>query len=135
VRPRDAKVRIPKGTETVLLVEDEEAVRRVSKLVLQSNGYTVLEARDGHEAVWVAQQHVGPIHIVLTDVVMPRMSGHELARVMAQARPSSRILFMSGYSREVVSRHNDADRGIEFLQKPFSPMALARKVRDVLDGG
>jgi PAS domain S-box-containing protein len=120
---------IPKGAETVLLVEDEEAVRTISKVVLQSSGYSVLEARDGQEAVWVAQQHQGPIHILVTDVVMPRMSGRQLASMLSQTRPQMRVLFMSGYANEGGS----SLANVGFLQKPFLPISLSRKVREVLD--
>src|SRR5262249_17473333 len=91
---------IPRGAETILLVEDEPAVRNLSRLVLQSCGYTVLEAQDGEEAVAVAQQYTGPIHVLVTDVVMPRMNGLQLAKQLAQSRPDVRILFMSGYTDE-----------------------------------
>jgi len=123
----------PRGTETVLLVEDEDAVRALSRLVLQSSGYTVLEARDGQEAVWVAQQHQGPIHILVTDLVMPRMSGRQLADLLAKTMPRMRILFMSGYTDEAMLRHGVLEASVAFLQKPFTPGGLARKVREVLD--
>ncbi|HEV8582940.1 MAG TPA: PAS domain S-box protein [Thermoanaerobaculia bacterium] len=124
---------IPKGTETLLLVEDEDSVRAFSRLVLQSSGYTVLEARDGQEGVWVAQQHPGPIHLLVTDLVMPRMSGRQLADLLARTRPHLRILFMSGYTGETVMHHGMPEADLAFLQKPFSPLSLARKVREVLD--
>jgi PAS domain S-box-containing protein len=123
----------PAGTETVLLVEDEEAVRRLANRVLQSSGYTVLEARNGEAAITVAQEHSGPIHILVTDLVMPRMSGRQLASSMAQARPRLRVLFMSGYTEQAVLRPDGLDPSVAFLQKPFSPSELARKVREVLD--
>jgi PAS domain S-box-containing protein len=123
----------PKGTETVLLVEDEDSLRNLSRLILQASGYKVLEARDGQEAVWVAQQHPEPVHLLVTDVVMPRMSGRHLADLLAQARPELRILFMSGYTDEAVLRHGVLEAGVAFLQKPFTPIGLARKVREVLD--
>ncbi|MBI3411063.1 MAG: PAS domain S-box protein [Planctomycetes bacterium] len=125
--------RVSKGAETVLLVEDEDAVRTLSRLVLQSNGYTVLEARDGLEAIRVAQRHQGPIHILVTDLVMPRMSGRQLADLLAQARPHARVLFMSGYTDETVLRHGVPEVSVAFLQKPFNPIDLAWKVREVLD--
>jgi two-component system, cell cycle sensor histidine kinase and response regulator CckA len=128
-----AGLTMPKGTETVLLVEDEDAVRTLSKIVLQSNGYTVLEARDGQEAIWIAQQHRDRIHILVTDLVMPRMSGGHVAAVLTRVRPTLRILFMSGYTDEPVVRQGTLDAGVAFLQKPFSPIGLARKVREVLD--
>jgi two-component system cell cycle sensor histidine kinase/response regulator CckA len=125
--------KMPKGTETVLLVEDEEAVRALSRLVLVSSGYTVLEARDGQEGVRVARQHTGPIHALVTDLVMPGMSGRQLAELLVRDRPDLRILFMSGYTDEAVMRQGVPESGFAFLQKPFSPLGLARKVREVLD--
>jgi CheY-like chemotaxis protein len=126
-------LKIPGGAETVLLVEDEDAVRTLSRLVLQSSGYTVLEARDGQDGVEVAGRHPGPIHLLVTDLVMPRMSGPQLADALAGSRPRLRALFVSGYSDEAVVRHGGLEAGHPFLQKPFSPMSLARKVREVLD--
>jgi two-component system, cell cycle sensor histidine kinase and response regulator CckA len=126
-------LKISKGTETVLLVEDEDAVRSLSRLILQSSGYTVLEARNGQEAMWVAQQHQGTIHILVTDLVMPRMNGRQLADLLGQIRPQMKILFMSGYTDEAVLRHGVSESTVAFLQKPFSPIGLARKVREVLD--
>jgi CheY-like chemotaxis protein len=123
----------PKGTEAVLVVEDEAGLRNLIRLVLQASGYTVLEARDGQEAFWVAQQHSGPIHLVLTDLVMPRMSGRQLADLLAHYRPGTRILFMSGYTEEAVMRHGVLESGVAFLQKPFNSLGLARKVREILD--
>jgi PAS domain S-box-containing protein len=126
-------LKVPKGTETVLLVEDEDAVRTLSRLILQASGYTVLEARDGQEGVWVAQQHPGPIHLLVTDLVMPRMSGWRLADVLTEARPRLRVLFLSGYTEAALLRHGVPAAGVALLQKPFSPIGLARKVREVLD--
>jgi two-component system, cell cycle sensor histidine kinase and response regulator CckA len=125
---------VPRGTETVLVVEDEDAVRRIVKIVLESAGYRVIEARSGPAALEAAREHVGGIHLVVTDVVMPEMSGRELAERIAKDYPGVRILYMSGYTDDAVMRHGIVDSGIAFLQKPFSPLALARKVREVLDG-
>lgn len=130
--PSSDRRRISKGTETVLLVEDEDAVRNLAKLSLQSSGYRILEARDGQEAVWVAEQHQGPIHALVTDVVMPRMSGRHLATLLTQARPGVRVLFMSGYADDGVP-HAALKAGAVFLQKPFSPISLVRTVRNLLD--
>jgi CheY-like chemotaxis protein len=123
---------IPKGHETVLLVEDEEVVRNLSRRVLQSAGYTVLVARHGPEAILLAGQHEGPIHLLATDLVMPRMSGLEVASQLSQSRPDMRILLMSGYPNEAVIRHG-VPGGASLLQKPFNAAALARAVRQVLD--
>ena len=125
--------RIPRGTETVLLVEDEETVRELVKRVLQSSGYTVLDARDGEEALEVDAAHAGPIHILVTDLVMPRMGGRQLADELARRRPNTRVLFMSGYSDEAMVRHGVSDGSVEFLQKPFTTLDFVRKVREVLD--
>jgi PAS domain S-box-containing protein len=124
---------VAEGDETVLLVEDEDAVRSLARRVLRSCGYTVLEAHNGDQALLVAQGHQARIHLLLTDLVMPRMSGRELADLLLEARPEVRVLFMSGYTDEAVLRHGVQEANVAFLQKPFSPATLARKVRDVLD--
>jgi PAS domain S-box-containing protein len=124
---------VPRGTETVLLVEDEAGVRNLSRFVLASNGYTVLEARGGAEALAVAETHPGGIDLLVTDVVMPGTSGRQLADALHLVRPATRVLFMSGYTDEAVLRHGVTDASPAFLQKPFSPIGLARKVREVLD--
>jgi two-component system cell cycle sensor histidine kinase/response regulator CckA len=132
-RSAAANTEVPKGKETVLLVEDEAGVRNLSKFVLESNGYKVLEAGHGQEALDVAERHDGAIHLLVTDVVMPGMSGRQLANSLCQVRPGTRVLFMSGYTDEAVLRHGVIDASPAFLQKPFSPIGLARKVREVLD--
>jgi two-component system, cell cycle sensor histidine kinase and response regulator CckA len=132
-RPPIEPANVPEGHETVLLVEDEDAVRSLARLILRSCGYTVLEAQDGGEALLVAERHQARIHLLLTDLVMPRMSGRELADLMLDARPEVRVLFMSGYTDEAVLRHGVLEANVAFLQKPFSPAILARKVREVLD--
>ncbi|MFN8487950.1 MAG: PAS domain S-box protein [Caldilineaceae bacterium] len=123
----------PKGQETILLVEDEEPVRRLVQFVLQAQGYTVLEARDGQEALRVAEQHQAAIHLLVTDLVMPHMSGRQLADQLRQIRPNIGILFMSGYTDEAVIRHGLLEANVAFLQKPFNPAVLAHKVRELLD--
>ena len=125
--------RAPVGTETVLLVEDAAAVRAVTKQVLERQGYTVLEAPDGEAALQLAERHRGAIHLLLTDVVMPRLSGRELAERLARVRPEVKVLYASGYTDDSVVRHGILESGTAYLQKPFSPESLARKVRDVLD--
>jgi PAS domain S-box-containing protein len=123
----------PTGTETILLVEDEEAVRNLVRIVLQTSHYQVLEARDGQEAILVAAQHPGSIHLLITDLVMPRMSGRHLATLLAQTRPNLAILFMSGYTDEMGMEEDAANPTIGFIQKPFNPTILAQRVRALLD--
>src|SRR5262249_40359160 len=119
------------GHETILLVEDEETVRQMTRLVLQHGGYEVLEAADGVEALAQAERHQGPIHLLLTDLVMPRLSGREVAgRLVGQGRVA-RVLFVSGYSEEATAVPGSA--ASDFLHKPFSLDGLTRKVREVLD--
>jgi CheY-like chemotaxis protein len=121
------------GTETVLLAEDEAAVRSVARQALQRHGYTVLEAPSGEAALDLAQRHSGRIHLLLTDVVMPGMSGRALALRLAALRPDMRTIYMSGYTDDAITRHGVLEHGVTYVQKPFSPDALARKVREVLD--
>ncbi|HEX6940465.1 MAG TPA: PAS domain S-box protein [Longimicrobiales bacterium] len=130
--PSDA---LPPGTETVLLVEDEEAVRSLVRKILEQQGYRVLEARSGNDALALSASHPGPIDLLLTDVVMPEMSGRELAERLLPDRPSTSVLFISGYTEDAVVRHGIQNTRINFLEKPFSPAALARKVREVLESG
>ncbi len=121
------------GSETVLLVEDEAKVRSLARIMLESEGYTVLEAPGSTEALRMASQHKGAIHMLLTDVVMPVMSGRELAERLAKMHPQMKILYMSGYTDDTVLRHGVLESGVAFLQKPFAPEVLVRKVREVLD--
>ncbi len=121
------------GTETVLLVEDEDGVREAMQEILQAGGYVVLSAGSGEEALVSALGHYGPIHLLLTDVVMPGMSGRLLAEQVAAARSETRVLFMSGYTEDAIVHHGVLEEGIAFLQKPFAPGALLRKVREVLE--
>jgi two-component system, cell cycle sensor histidine kinase and response regulator CckA len=122
------------GTETILLVEDDERLCVLSRRVLEARGYTVLEARNGQEALVLCDQHEGPIDLVATDVVMPGMNGGMLVERLAEKRPGVRVLFMSGYTDEDILRRGIVDPRMAFLAKPFTPETLARKVREVLDG-
>jgi DNA-binding NtrC family response regulator len=124
---------LPLGTETVLLAEDAAAVRAAARQILERSGYTVLEAPTGRDALNIASKRQAPIHLLLTDVVMPEMSGSELAEQFAEFRPASKVLYMSGYTDDAIVRHGILRPGIAYLQKPFSPDALSRKVREVLD--
>ncbi len=123
----------PQHTETILLVEDALRVRAVVREILEMNGYNVLEARHGVEALEINDRHRGPIHLMLTDVVMPQMSGRELAQRLQPLRPDMRVLYMSGYTDDAIVRHGVLGAGMAFLSKPFTPDALALKVREVLD--
>jgi len=123
----------PKATGTVLLVEDEEAVRRLTHAVLRRNGYKVLVAGDGEEVLRTLQQHQGPIHLLLTDVVLPRLGGRDVALQVSQLRPEIKVLFMSGYSDRAFVENGTLEPGMAFLPKPFTPEELLRKVREVLE--
>jgi nitrogen-specific signal transduction histidine kinase/CheY-like chemotaxis protein len=125
---------LPQGMETVLLVEDEPEVRWLVRDMLRHLGYTVLEARHGIEAQVQSIQHPGPIHLLITDVVMPQMSGREIAERVTSEHPETKVLYMSGYTDDAVVRHGVQAAHMAFLQKPFTPEALALKVREVLDG-
>ncbi len=121
------------GWETVLLVEDEDAVRALAREVLRRHGYVVLEARHGVDALRVAERHTDAIHLLVTDLVMPHMSGRDLAERLSTVRPAMKALFMSGYTDHAVM-HRDLTPGSAFIQKPFTPEMFARKVRTILDG-
>src|SRR4029077_4971042 len=120
----------PRGSETLLLVEDEAAVRKSEEEFLRLSGYTVLEAKDGEHAVRVARDYSPAIHLMISDVVMPHMGGAELADQLAAARPFMRVLFVSGYAESTVLQHGAIDVTSRFLQKPFTLRSLARKIRE-----
>jgi len=148
-QPDHADMAVRRGNETILLVEDEDNVRRLARLileahgytvleahgytVLEAHGYTVLEARGGREAMELEKAHAGPIHLLITDVVMPRMSGRSLAEAILHRYPGLKVLYMSGYTDDAVVRHGIAAQQDAFLHKPFSLPSLAKKVREVLD--
>ncbi len=132
-KSRSGILAAPRGTETVLLVEDEDALRSLGRFVLQGAGYRVLEASDGKEALAVAAQYEGPIHLLASDVVMPELGGRQLAERLRTSRPGMKTLFLSGYTDDAVVRHGVLHETVHFLQKPFSPLGLTRKVREVLD--
>ena len=122
------------GTETILFVEDEQSVRELVRDYLGKSGYRVLQAADGVQALEVAAAHKGPIHILVTDVVMPRLSGRELVTRITGSRPAIKILYISGYTDDSIFRHGVLEGGVAFLQKPFNLKDLAQKIRQVLDG-
>ena len=124
-----------RGTETVMVVEDEPAVRGMVRLQLEQRGYNVLEAANGREALQVANAHHHPIDLMVTDVVMPQMSGRELAFQLASSRPDMKVLYMSGHTADAISQHGVLDDGLPFLEKPFTPVQLAAKIRQVLGDG
>jgi two-component system cell cycle sensor histidine kinase/response regulator CckA len=121
------------GSETILLAEDDESLRRLAKGLLERLGYTVLEAENAAQALALAGTRAGPIHLLVSDVVMPGASGRELARRLAETRAETKVLYMSGYTDDAIVHHGMLEPGLNFLQKPFTPAVLARKVRDVLD--
>jgi CheY-like chemotaxis protein len=119
----------------VLLVEDDEAVRTVARQMLASFGYTVLVAADGEEAMQLAENHPGPIHLLVSDVVMPHASGQEIAQRITQTRSNCRVLFVSGYTDDAVIRHGVQTGDYAFLRKPFTRAELGFKVRRILGAG
>ena len=128
-----AEPRHTSGTETILVAEDDDAVRAFVRTVLEGRGYYVIRAGTADEAITAATQHVGPIHLLLTDVVMPGLSGIELARRIGEIAPGLKVIFMSGYTENAIVHHGVLDPSVSFLAKPFSPDALAGRVRVELD--
>jgi CheY-like chemotaxis protein len=121
------------AAETILLVEDEQLVRNLTREILERNGYVVLEAADGLDALRASASYDGFIHLMLTDVVMPRMSGRELVEQILTLRPDMRVLYVSGYSEEAIVRQGELTPGIELLPKPFTPGVLTVRIREILD--
>jgi two-component system, cell cycle sensor histidine kinase and response regulator CckA len=123
------------GKETILLVEDEEALCEFAAKVLEGYGYKVLKCKNGEDALRIEQQYKEPIDLLLTDVVMPKVSGREVSERLNLLRPKMKVMYMSGYTDDAIVRHGILEAGASFLQKPFTPDSLARKVREVLDSG
>jgi CheY-like chemotaxis protein len=121
-----------RGTETILLVEDEKGVRELAREYLELSGYTVIEAEDGHTALELAAMHSGTIHLLMTDVVMPGISGRELADRVKRIRPKIQVLYMSGYTDQAVVHHGILDMDAVLLQKPFTMATLSSKLRELL---
>jgi two-component system cell cycle sensor histidine kinase/response regulator CckA len=131
--PAEASGPAPRGTETVLLVEDQEDVRRLTRSTLEEHGYRVIEAGNGAQALQSAQAEKRPLHVLVSDVVMPGLNGRELAELLLKSRPGLRVLYLSGYTEDTVLQHGTLAAGSAFLPKPFSPDTLVRKLRDLLD--
>jgi len=125
---------VPRGSGTVLVVEDDEQVRGLTQVALESLGYTVLEARDGETALRICAGHTGPIDLLVTDVVMPGLSGRQVAERLERLRPGIEVLYVSGYTDDAVVRHGVLEAEAAFLQKPFTPASLGAKIREVLNG-
>jgi CheY-like chemotaxis protein len=127
---------LPRGTETLLVVEDEPSVRHLARGVLEAQGYEVLSASNGQDALHVAREHKGsPIRLVITDVIMPLMGGKVMAEWLITTYPDLKILFTSGYTDDAIAQHGVLEPGVAFLPKPYTPGILARKVRELLDDG
>jgi signal transduction histidine kinase len=132
-RDKVAGEKLTHGSETILVVEDEEAVRTLAVRILERHGYIVLEACNGGEALCLCEQRKGPVHLILTDVVMPEMSGRQLVDQFRQVWQDSKVLYMSGYTDNTIVSHGVLEEGVNYIQKPFTPDALARKVHEVLN--
>lgn len=133
IQPAWRSLPLPRGTETILLVEDEETVRTLAGRILTGAGYTVFKVDNGQAALQLSEQYTQPIHLLLTDVVMPHMSGRELAERLMAVRPDMKVLYMSGYTDNAIVRHDVLGPGTAFLSKPFTPDTLTRKIREVLE--
>jgi DNA-binding NtrC family response regulator len=133
IKERVVKEELPHGSETILVVEDEEEVRKLAVRILQRQGYTVLDAPDGDGALVICGERKDPIHLILTDVVMPGMSGRQLADRLGSFHPEMKVLYMSGYTDNAITHHGVLEKGMNYIQKPFTVDSLIRKVREVLD--
>ena len=119
----------------IMVVEDEDALRSITCRILKRKGYSVLEASDGPTAITISDQHTGEIHLLLSDVIMPRMSGRELAERMRKVKPNLKVLYMSGYTDRYVSQEGILEQGADFIQKPFTEDLLLAKVHEALHAG
>jgi len=123
---------IPIGDETILLVEDDDSVREMIKTFLEPAGYNILQAQNGFDALETSKTYEGEIHLLLTDVIMPKMNGQEVADELKKTRPEMQIIFMSGYTDDVIAHHGVLEAGVNFIQKPVTLSRLAKKLREVL---
>ncbi len=133
LREKTTREELLRGSETVLVVEDEEKVRKLTVEILGRQGYSVLDASQGDDALAISEKHKGPIHLILVDVVMPGISGTELTKRLAFLRPETKILYMSGYTDNAIVHHGVLEKGVNYIQKPFTIDELTRKVREALD--
>ena len=133
IRKDVLKEELPRGNETILIVEDEEDVRKLAGKILEKQGYRILESFNGDDALVACERRKSPIHLMLADIIMPGMSGSELAKLLKPLYPEIKILYMSGYTDNAVVRHGVLEKGVNYIQKPFTMEGLARKVREVLD--
>jgi CheY-like chemotaxis protein len=131
--PREEEKTAPGGSETIMVIEDEDVVRSLASRGLRDHGYTVIEARNGVQALGYVKQHPGAVDLVISDVVMPEMGGREFGQRLAQVEPGLPVLYMSGYTGDDVVQRGLLDAGAPFQQKPFAPASLASKVRGMLD--
>ncbi len=133
IRKEVLKEELPRGNETILIVEDEEEVRKLAGKILERQGYRILEASQGDDALRISERHGGPIGLILVDVIMPGMSCSELAKHLKSPHPKMKVVYMSGYTDNAIVRHGVLEKGVNYIQKPFTMEGLARKVREVLD--
>jgi CheY-like chemotaxis protein len=132
-KKKEISAELSKGTETILLVEDEDIVRHLSREIMEESGYTVIEAQNGLHALEICEQGDYQFDLLITDVVMPQMGGRELAERLKSEQPGIKVIFISGYTDDAVVRHGIKEADSNFIQKPFSPDELAEKIREVLD--
>ena len=133
LKAQEAGEEFPGGSETILIVEDDKEVRNLTVRILKRQGYTVLDGSYGDEAFNVCRQHKGPIHLLVTDVVMPGMDGRALSECLSQLHPEMKVLYMSGYTDDAIVHHGVMGKGMNYIQKPFTVNGLTKKVREVLD--
>jgi two-component system cell cycle sensor histidine kinase/response regulator CckA len=133
VEAKSERKTVMRGSETILLVEDDEMVRTLVRETLQREGYQILDAPGPLEARRISEQHKGAIQLMITDVVMPKVNGRELAEQLGKRRPDMRVLYMSGYTDNAIMNSGVLEKDVAFIQKPFTPAVMAEKVRDVLE--